>query len=24
MCEVHEVNETCLLKGGGAASKSQK
>jgi len=24
MCEVHEVNEVCLLKGGGAASKSQK
>jgi len=24
MCEVHEVNEVCLLKGGGVASKSKK
>jgi len=24
MCEVHEVNEVCLLKGGGAVSKSWK
>jgi len=22
MCEVHEVNEVCLLKGRGAVSKS--